>query len=305
MKFGILTLFHDRMEEPIANFNLLNPGSIVDPVHNIKQAIKCGFRNFEITYDVNTMLPGIFDESKIQSLLSLKDKYNLTFSVHLPLWSVELACPHPYIRDAGKNLIIDSINTMEPLEPEAYILHATGSLAAEFLRMKLPPHFDSFLAKFMLKHSIDAVEQILNSTGVSSRKIAVECIEFPFDYMDDMIKRFDLSVCMDVGHIIAGYSGNTTCDKFLHKYYDRIIEIHFHDAYRRKNGTSFDVADHLAIGKGELDTTWLLNELLRRGYNKRMIFELSLKDSMESLNVLSKQFDIDIISNTIKVLSKI
>ena len=139
----------------------------------------------------------------MKELKDLKDKNSLTYSVHLPLWSVELACPQPYIRNAGVNLTIDAINTMKYLDPEVYVLHATGALAAEFLNMKLPPIVDSFLAKHMLKFSREAIEAIMGATGISSRKLAIECIEFPFESMDDMIRDLDLSVCLDVGHIIS------------------------------------------------------------------------------------------------------
>ncbi len=300
MKFGILTLQKDGADQNFANISLLNPASIIDPVKYVKHALKSGFKNFEITYDINTMVPGIFDEPKMAELKALKDKYNISYSVHLPLWSVELACPHPYIRNAGVNLTIDAIRTMEILEPEIYVLHATGTLAAEFLRMDLPPFFDGFLARHMLKYSIEAIEQILTSTGISPRKIAIECIEFPFELMDDMIKRMDLGVCLDVGHILAGFSGKISIERFIDKYFGRITEIHLHDAYKRQNGEKYDVADHLPLGHGSLDYVWLVNELYTRGYDKRIIFELGLKESLESLRVLSEHFTIDLSKNTIK-----
>jgi len=299
MKFGILTLQKDGAEQNFTNINLLNPASIIDPVKYVKHALKSGFKNFEITYDISTMVPGIFDEIKIRELNELKNKHDLSYSVHLPLWSVELACPHPYIRNAGINLTIDAIKAMEVLEPETYILHATGALAAEFLRMELPPFVDGFIARYMLKYSIEAIEQILASTRISSRKLAIECIEFPFDIMDYMIKKMDLSICMDVGHIIAGFSGNISNERFINKYYDRISEIHLHDAYKRQNGEKYDIADHLPLGRGSLDYVWLINDLYSRGYDKRIIFELGLKESLESLRVLSGHFTIDLSNNAV------
>jgi sugar phosphate isomerase/epimerase len=299
MKFGILTLQKDGTDQNFSNINLFNPASIIDPVKYVKHALKSGFKNFEITYDINTMVPGIFDELKIKELKDLKDKYNLSYSVHLPLWSVELACPHPYIRNAGVNLTIDAIRTMEALEPETYVLHATGALVAEFLRMDLPPFIDGFLARHMLKFSIEAIDQILTSTGIASRKIAIECIEFPFELMDDMIKRMDLSICLDVGHILAGFSGKITIERFIEKYFSRISELHLHDAYKRQNGEKHDVADHLPLGHGDLDYVWLIKELYDKGYDKRIIFELGLRESLESLKALSDHFDIDLQSNII------
>jgi len=299
MKFGILTLQKDGAGQSFTNINLLNPASIIDPVKYVKHALKSGFKNFEITYDINTMVPGIFDEIKMRELKELKDKHNLSYSVHLPLWSVELACPHPYIRNAGVNLTIDAINTMEALEPEVYVLHATGALVAEFLRMELPPFVDGFLARHMLKFSVEAIEQILASTGISSRKIAIECIEFPFELMDDMIRRMDLSICLDVGHILAGFSGKISIERFVDKYFDRISEIHLHDAYKRQNGEKYDVADHLPLGHGSLDYVWLIGELYARGYDKRIIFELGLKESLESMKVLSEYFSIDLANNEV------
>ena len=299
MKFGILTLQKDGADQNFSNISLLNPASVIDPVKYVRHALKSGFRNFEITYDINTMVPGIFGEQKIKELKELKDKHNLTYSVHLPLWSVELACPHPYIRNAGVNLTVDAINTMEALEPETYVLHATGALVAEFLRMDLPSIVNGFLARHMLKFSSEAIEQILSSTGIHSRKIAIECIEFPFELMDDMIKKMDLSVCLDVGHILAGFSGKISIERFIDKYFDRISEIHLHDAYKKQNGEKYDIADHLPLGHGSLNYVRLINELYTRGYDKRIIFELGLKESLESMKVLSGHFTIDLANNAV------
>ncbi|MFX0184039.1 MAG: hypothetical protein ACFE95_13230, partial [Candidatus Hodarchaeota archaeon] len=104
----------------------------------LKRSMQNEFHHFEITSDLMYVLPGLITSNTIRQINQLKAKNNYTCSVHLPLWSIELASPNAYIKQASVECIIESIERTAPLNPICWIIHATGSLIAELSRLDLP-----------------------------------------------------------------------------------------------------------------------------------------------------------------------
>ena len=103
------------------------------------------FRHFEVTADLAYVLPGLLTIEVIQQLKEIKTKNNYTCSVHLPLWSIELASPNVYTRKASLECIVEAIKLTKQLDPLCWVIHATGSLISEFTRIEIP----SFAKMFM------------------------------------------------------------------------------------------------------------------------------------------------------------
>jgi sugar phosphate isomerase/epimerase len=81
------------------------------------------------------------------------------------------------------------------------------------------------------------LEKILTG-GIAAKSIAVETLDYRFDLLDDILAELNLSVCLDIGHLIAHeYDLNA----LFHKYCDITTIIHLHGV---KNGR-----DHLALDK--------------------------------------------------------
>ena len=94
--------------------------------------------------------------------------------------------------------------------------------------------------------------------------MAIETIEFPFELTSGLAEAFDLSVCLDVGHVMAGYTTGVTVLEALERTLPRLVEVHLHDAYLRKSpdGT-VQVADHLPLGAGDLSLGPVLDRLVQ------------------------------------------
>ncbi|MGQ4891013.1 MAG: hypothetical protein ACP6IP_00840 [Candidatus Njordarchaeia archaeon] len=114
----------------------------------VKKSFNMGFRHVEITSDLKYIIPGSFTKETLRDLIDLKDKLGISFTVHLPIWSVELASPNQYIRNASIQSVLDTINFFEELEPMYYVLHATGALASEFSRFKGPDSIRNMVNRF-------------------------------------------------------------------------------------------------------------------------------------------------------------
>ena len=173
----------------------------------VKDSLQGIFQHFEITGDLVYVLPGLLTKDVIDQLNNIKTHNNDSCSVHLPLWSIEIASPNIHIRKASIKCLVDAIELTRKLDPICYVIHATGSLISEFTRMKVPNFAKSFMNKRFASIAQESLEEIIVQTNISPRKIAVENVEFPFREMEECLESLNLSVCFDTGHLLAGYSG--------------------------------------------------------------------------------------------------
>jgi sugar phosphate isomerase/epimerase len=65
----------------------------------------------------------------------------------------------------------------------------------------------------------------LLSTGLDSRTISIETLFYPFEWVAGLIDAFNLSVCIDVGHLLLN---NYDIDSVARKYLARTAIIHLH-----------------------------------------------------------------------------
>lgn len=297
MRFGITPLQFDNtvgivgaMGKP--DFSRFNYASIIREFH------AQGFSLMELTLDVRYVLPGGLTEQTVETLLKVKEELDITFTAHLPLWALELATPNQFIRKASVQCTVDAIELVKPLDPEVFVLHSTGALAAEFSRLKLPQPFDRVVTEYFNIQSKQSVQEILDKTSIPSDKLALENIEFPFEATCQVAEALDTGVCLDTGHVLAGYSGDMTIKEFVDRYFHRIREVHLHDGGQVPTGEGMVRRyDHQALGSGTLPIQEFLSELLERNYEGPIIFELSLEEALESLKVIRERlpgFPIDI-----------
>ncbi len=257
----------------------------------VRRCIKEGFRLIELGLDLGYVIPGSINRKVVDELLRIKKTEDISYTVHLPLWSVEPASPNEFIRKASVEVLADAVKLCEPLQPEAYVIHATGALAAEFSRLEIAEFYKDYMASEMTGIAERSIEGLLSSTSLRPQKLAVETVEFPFRYMKGLIEKYDVSVCCDTGHILAGYPGNYTVLGFLEEFFDKIIDIHLHDAYRIEKEKGVKIQkDHLPLGEGKLPISELFDFLYRRDYSHPIVFELTLSQALHSLRVIREKY---------------
>jgi len=241
------------------------------------------FQHFEFTADLVYVLPGLITEEVMTQLKEFKNKNNYSCSVHLPLWAIELASPNEKIKTASTDCLIKTIELTKRLNPECWIVHATGALISEFTRLNLPAFAKDFMTNHFVSIASQSLEKILDDTGVSSRKLAVENVEFPFRSMMETIENLDLSICFDTGHLLAGFSGkwNNGVLKFIEMYQNRIIELHLHDGKEPR-------IDHKPLGRYNLPVRELFKTLIDVGFTGPLVFELNLSEIKESIVYIKK-----------------
>jgi sugar phosphate isomerase/epimerase len=284
MRFGAVAIeflpaVQRILTDGVPDFSRLNLVDIVREVVGIEH-----IEVIELTMEMEHMVPNSITPEVISQLADLKDELGHSYSVHLPIWSIELATFNDFIRSGGVESICHSIKMSEPLEPEAYVLHTSGSLSAEFIRNDFSEAMHLLVCGYMTSFSMKSVEEIISKTEMDARKLAIENIEFPFEFTRDIVDEHDTGICFDTGHALTKQSGDESVLEFYRQHRDRIIEVHLNDGIDR--GTPGEYDDHLIIGTGELPVRDFLLELKRNDFKGPLIFELTTEEVLESLHVI-------------------
>ncbi|UCG01805.1 MAG: TIM barrel protein [Candidatus Heimdallarchaeota archaeon] len=252
--------------------------SSVSYVDVVKDSLQNKFDHFEVTGDLAYVLPGLLSKDVINQLTEFKNRNKLSCSVHLPLWAIELSSPNNHIKNASIKCLVDTIEQTRELDPICWVIHATGALISEFSRLQLPHYAKSFMTGMFASTAQKSLEQIIDQTNISPRKLAVENVEFPFREMEECIEALDLSVCFDTGHLLAGYSGEWEGGviDFFDTYHDRIVELHLHDG-------KIPRIDHIPLGEGDLPVQETIETLLEVNFAGPIVFELDLDEVEKSM----------------------
>jgi sugar phosphate isomerase/epimerase len=289
MRFGIMGmqlealvptgLPADQVLARVANFNLPDL---------VRQLFSLGFNPIELGGDLQMFLPHTFSPEVVEALAGLKSELGISYTLHLPLWSVEPSSPLTPIRLGSVEALVQSVRKALPLEPEVYVMHATGSLAAEFYNMNLPEVAKTVLLDQFQNNAASSIQTLLEETGIPARQLAIETIEFPFERTLAIAEKLDLSICFDTGHVLVGFSGPVDFFETLERALPRLAEVHLHDSswHGSLNGQPGYGMDHRPLGKGDLDVRRLLDRLDQAGFNGPVVYELPVEDAMTSMEVI-------------------
>jgi len=246
-----------------------------------------GFDPIELGGDMPLFLPQTLAPAAIAALARLKEETGVTYTVHLPLWSVEPSTPLAPVREGSVRALIDTVQATRSLEPEVYVLHATGSLAGEFYRMGLPDMAQAMVLRQFQARAGESIRTLLAETGIPSRQLAIETVEFPFDLTLELANRLDLSMCLDTGHVLVGFSGPVGLFEALDRCLPRLSEIHLHDGpWQGPEHQIHYFQDHQPLGAGDLDVARLLDTLSAAHFAGPVILELRVEQALASLEVI-------------------
>jgi sugar phosphate isomerase/epimerase len=256
-----------------------------------RRLVGLGFNPIELGGDLAMLLPHPYTKAAIEELAALKAELGFRYTLHLPLWSVEPSTMLTPVRLGSVQALVETVQATLRLEPEVYVLHATGALAAEFYRMRLPETARAILMRQFQGWARNSIQALLRQTGLASRRLAIETIEFPFELTLEMAEEFDLSLCLDTGHILAGFSGPVELFDGLERCLPRLAEIHLHDCPAARGQGAGEIGygkDHQALGKGDLDVRRLLDRLEQAGFQGPLIFELRVEEAVASMEYIRR-----------------
>ncbi len=286
MRFGIMTMQLEALvpsgvpaEQVMANIAGFDHAALAKSLYDK------GFNPIELGGDLGMFLPHAYNEAAIERLKAIKAD-GVTYTLHLPLWSVEPSTPLTPVRKGSVEAVIQSIQATRPLEPEVYVLHATGALAAEFYNMKISEMARALILRQFQNGARESLKSILAETGIPSRRLAIETIEFPLDLTLELAEELDLSICLDTGHVLAGFPGWFDFFEVVERVLPRLAEVHIHDSKRMPEGQRGYGEDHKPLGTRDLDLGRFFDRLAAANFQGPLVFELTVDEALESLKIV-------------------
>jgi sugar phosphate isomerase/epimerase len=286
MRFGIMAMQLEALvpsgvpaEQVMANIMNFDHAGLA------KSLADKGFNPIELGGDLGMFLPNVYNSESVWKLAALRST-GLSYTLHLPLWSVEPSTPLAPVRKGSVEAVVQVIRAAAPIEPEVYVLHATGALAAEFYNMKISELARTLILKQFQNGARESIRTILSETGLPPHRLAIETIEFPLDLTLELAEEFDLSVCLDTGHVLAGFPGWFDFFEVVEKLLPRLAEVHLHDCKKMLQGIRGYGEDHKPLGKGDLDLGRFLDRLASANFVGPLVFELNVNEALQSLEVV-------------------
>jgi sugar phosphate isomerase/epimerase len=156
----------------------------------------------------------------VDDLRQLGEAQAVTYNVHLP---TDLALTHPdeSLRRRSCRILKTFVTMLTPLTPTVYVLH-------------LPPPDKIQCGGDLLawqRRAGKSLENILEN-GLPPRRLAMENLFFPFEWLTPLVEAFDLGVCLDIGHLVLQ---EADLEEFLKNYGRRIAIAHLHGLWEGKD----------------------------------------------------------------------
>ncbi len=177
----------------------------------------------ELLFFDSTYPGSLPSEDQIDELDWLAKAYDVTYNIHLPT-DVSLTAHHRRGRAAAVDTIRKLLKLTRSLHPTATVLHLPMDKGLTSGEMH------SWLAR-----TREGVAKICEGNA-DSHRIAVETLDYPLEWAMPIVEEFDLSICMDIGHLLV-YGFDPAA--FFERHADRITLIHLHGVR--------DGKDHLGL----------------------------------------------------------
>jgi sugar phosphate isomerase/epimerase len=208
------------------------------------------------------------DEEAISHLISLSIYHKVNFNIHLPI-DVFLGDRCEEVRSKGVSIVRRVIERTLCLNPSVYILHFD-------LRDKNGRKESDIEA--WRRRIIQSAEEIVEC-GIGSNRISIETLGYPFEWIEDIIKDFGFSICLDIGHILIQ---DQDLRLYLNNYIHDTSIIHLHGV---QNGI-----DHLGINQLPESALKLIFSYLRDYHGIVSLEVFSMDDLKRSLITLEEKW---------------
>jgi len=162
----------------------------------------------------------------IREMARLASDLDLTFNVHLPA-DLFFGDPDPALRRRFCETAFSFYERALPLSPTSYILHLDSRRADETIE----PDRSAWANR--VRESLEAMQM----KGIELSRIAVENLEYPLQHILPFVEAFDMSFCLDIGHLLRyGHDPAEQTASFL----KMCSMVHLHGVDNGKDHTGLD-----------------------------------------------------------------
>lgn len=237
-----------------------------------------GLAAVELTLDLAAVYPHVFDAGYYRQVAALQQELGLACSVHLPFLWVDAASLNEPIRGASVASLRQSLALTRDIEVESYVLHLWGTMTSLVAAQLQHPAERALLVAALMAQAERSLAELCRH--VDPGRLCVENLEDDlFAQAVPLLERSGASVCFDVGHLVC-QGGDVLAH--LREHGSRVREVHLHDAAGRAGGAGLgQPADHMALGKGQVDYAGLLRALAGMDFQGAVILEVNTRADLE------------------------
>ena len=239
--------------------------SYIYPDHLIPNVAKLApfFDEIELVLFESQGQDNLPDGEQIEGLRELHLQQGINFNIHLPI-DLSLGDEDEKVRTSALSTIKKIVETTLCLNPSVYTLHLERKTQAGLQDWQ--------------RRLIRSMEEVLG-WSVDPDRISIETLGYPFEWIEEIVRHFGFSICLDIGHILI--SGQ---DLKLHfeKYLSSTSIIHLHGF---KDGV-----DHLGIDRLTDPVLNLIMDRLRNFRGTVSIEVFSMDELKRSLVTLEEEW---------------
>ncbi len=185
---------------------------------------------------------GLPSEREIEALCLLAEKSDMTCNVHLPM-DVPLTDSDLSARRDAAKAIRNVIDLTAPISPSTYTLHLHYDEASR----------EEAVIKKWQQIAYESTDRLLSDSLIKPELFSIETLDYPFEWVEKIIRDFHVSVCMDMGHLILyGFDAEALFDQYA----EIISIIHLHGVR--------DGRDHIPLDRLSDGNVRLVMDILRR-----------------------------------------
>lgn len=233
---------------------------------NVDRLVDHGAENIELMLDGSGWNDFHLRMKELASALKTRE---VKYSVHVPVWDVNLTCENAQLREAALESYRGSIRFASMLDAGHVVIH-TGWCA--------DPHFSRETARLRARESLlslcefnEAYGQLLLVENIGSTATSLFTEPEFMDFLSDFPEA--MGYIVDIGHAhINGWK----IDTLLPGLGNRLHALHIHD----NNGTR---DSHAPIGEGNIDWNMVMDALKRTGRDLSLIIEYSIGTELDRL----------------------
>jgi len=209
------------------------------------------------------------DETQMKDLMSLSIHQGVDFNIHLPI-DIFLGDEEEEIRVKGVNIAKKVMERTLCLRPSLYTLH---------LDLRNKEGREETDIKTWRRRIGQSIKEI-RECGVEPSRISIETLGYPFEWIEDMVRQFGLSICIDIGHVLIY---NQDLRLYLQKYLPETSIVHLHGF---QNGV-----DHLGVERLPEPALELILHHLRDYHGIVSIEVFTIEDLIGSLTILEEKWE--------------
>jgi sugar phosphate isomerase/epimerase len=271
----VLKNYRGRFPFKLATTSYIYPDEIVPNVARLASS----FDEIELVLFESGNHHSITDDIQIKRLMELSSLHRVGFNIHLPI-DISLGDASEKTRRNGISVVEKLIEQTLCLNPSLYTLHL------DLINPLNPPLLKGGWEGLMQDSDVErwrrrlsqSLEEILDD-GIESRRISIETLDYPFEWIENIIREFGFPICLDIGHIlIHGHD----LQHYLEKYLPGTSIIHLHGFQNNR--------DHLGIGKLSEPVLKTILSYLRHYHGIVSIEVFSIDELKSSLAILEEEW---------------